>query len=504
MTLTSVLPAADKRPGIWIRTSLGVGPTGAGASPRTICLAGNKTSAGTATVATRYLVGGVDDAKTLFGAGSELAVALEALFDVYESVTVYAIAVAESGGTAATGTLTATGTATADGTIEVTYCGKTVSVPIASGTTQNNVAAALEVALEDMTDWPLDKSTSMASTNVCTVTFVHKGPRGNRASLRVVSNTPGVAMAGPATGYLTSGATADSSQAALDAIAPLRHHYIVAATDGEAASATPDTTDLARYRTFAQLYDDPDYGRRTQVLFGFGGTIADAVTVATGMNASRMQMVWQRDPEQLPLTLAAVMAGVRAKYESADPGVNLDGLVLAGIARTYSDAKLPTAANLVAALNNGVTPLVAINGQMTIGRSITTRSQDASSNPNYAVLDTTKVTVIDFIADDHEIGLAAEFGAHDDTPGFKAGDDDPSGEPPPENVLTPEMLRAWLINRDSEHEEAGLLEPGSVARQAALYKTELSKTVPGRFNYATPYDVIEGAHQFCGDLRQVA
>lgn len=504
MSLTSILSADDKRPGTFLQVSLGVGPASAADAPRSILICGNKTSAGTATVAKRYAVVSEDDARTLFGAGSELFLACKSALKVYPGATLYGICVAESGGTAATGTLTATGTATADGTVDVEYCGEIISVPIASGTAQNAIATALEVALEDMTDWPLDKSTSMASTNVATVTFIHKGPRGNRASLRVVSNVPGVSMAGPATGYLTNGATADNSQNALDAVAPLRHHYIVAASDGEGASATPDTTDLTRYRTHVNTYAGPDHGRRQVVVFGFGGTLADATTVATGMNAARMQCAWVKKPEQLPLQIAAAVAALRARHESADPGVNLDDLVVTGISPSATETDWPTGATLKSALNNGITPLRVVSGEQLLTRSITTRSQDTAANPSYSVLDTTKVTVPDFIADDFAVGIPAEFGAHGTRPGFKAGENDPEGEPPPEGVVTPLMLHDWTFARLLGHEDAGLLEPGSVELHKAEIVVELAKSPAGRFNLAFPLDVIEGAHQFAIDVRQVA
>ncbi|MCC7542356.1 MAG: hypothetical protein IT379_39425 [Deltaproteobacteria bacterium] len=504
MTLASILSADDKRPGTFLQVTLGVGATSAADAPRLVLLCGNKTAAGTATVATRYAVTSEDDARTLFGAGSELLLGCQAAFAVWPGVPLYAIAVAESGGTAATGVLAASGTATADGTIDVSYCGQTINVPIASGTTAANVAVALEAALEDMTDWPLDKGTAMAAAANCTVTFIHKGPRGNRASLRVVSNTPGITITGPATGYLTGGATPDNSQNALDAVAALRHHYIVAASDGEGASATPDTADLTRYRTHVNTYAGPDHGKRQVVIFGFGGTLADATTVATGMNAARMQCVWQKKPEQLPLQIAAAAAALRARHESSDPGVNLDDLIVSGIAPSYSPADWPTGANLKSALNNGITPLRVSAGEQLLTRSITTRSQDAAANPSYSVLDTTKVTVPDFVADDFAVGVPAEFGAHGTTPGFKAGADDPDGDPPPDGVVTPLMLKDWMYARLLGHEAAGLLEPGSVELRKSEIVVELAPAPAGRFNCSVPLDVIEGAHQFAIDVRQVA
>ena len=54
-----------------------------------------------------------------------------------------------------------------------------------------------------------------------------------------------------------------------------------------------------------------------------------------------------------------------------------------------------------------MTPIqVLADGTCGIHRGVTTRSLDALSNPNYAVLDTSKVTVCDFIADEPSGQLA--------------------------------------------------------------------------------------------------
>ena len=112
MALTSVIPNSYKVPGTFLLVSLAVGPRSAGDAARKVLLFGNKTASGTATVAKTVAVFSEDDAKTLFGRGSELHLMCRAALLANPSVTLFAIPIAESAGASATGTLVYTGPAT--------------------------------------------------------------------------------------------------------------------------------------------------------------------------------------------------------------------------------------------------------------------------------------------------------------------------------------------------------------------------------------------------------
>ncbi len=482
MSLVPVIDPSVKVPGAFVKISLGVGPSNIGDAPRKNFHVGNKTSSGTGVIGKLYAILSADDAKTLWGAGSELHLMAIAAFAAYKGVTLYQMAITSSVGVAASATLTFTGPATSAGTVEVTVGGRTIQVPYASGAADTAVAALVEAAIDDQTDWGVTASVAAA---VVTVTAKHAGPRGNYISLRAsISSGTGVGVTASAA-YLGSGATSDDPQAALDAIAPERMHYIVAPYQ--------DATQLAKFKTHADLYAGPDHGRRDVFVFGSIDSLANTTTVATGLNAGRGQVGWHFNADDTPAEIAAGLAAKRSREEAIDPAANLDGYVITGLRPQVSSADWPTQTEQNSALNNGITPLAIVNGTVTIGRSVTTRSQDAAGNPSYSVLDTSKVVVPDFVGDDVSADWVAQY------PNFKAAPDNANGDPIPEGVLTPSMARTWLYGRLKAHEAAGRIV--DVDANIDFLKVELASG--GRFLATIPVDVIEGAHQLAADVRQI-
>ena len=70
--MATILDTSNKVPGAYVKVTLGVGQASGAAIDSRVMLYGNKTSTGVATVATPYQIASVDDARDLFGAGSEL------------------------------------------------------------------------------------------------------------------------------------------------------------------------------------------------------------------------------------------------------------------------------------------------------------------------------------------------------------------------------------------------------------------------------------------------
>lgn len=489
MAITSIIPTANKAPGIYLRVSLGVGPRSSGSAPRFVVLFGNKTAAGTMALETETDCTGEDEARTLAGAGSELYWMAKAALDANPGVRLKLIAVTASGGTAASGTIVVAGTATQAGTIGVSVLGQEVEVPYSAGATAASVATALANAINNRADWPV---TGAAATGTVTVTARHAGPRGNFWSVRArLLAGAGLTVTPPAGGTLASGTTSDDPQLALDTVAAVRRHYLVA--------PYVDATQLAKFRAHLSAEEDPLIGHRRQCVFGATDTLGATTTLATGVNASRMQCAWQKRSDATPGMLAAALAAVRAGKESVNAAYNFDGEVLEGLRPVYSASDRPSSAEIVAALDNGITPLASTDdGDVYVVRSITTRSQDASARPDYRVLDTHKVTVSDEIADRFELAYADRF-AH-----FAASDDPPDDNAPAPGVVTPSMCADLAFELLTTAEEKdGLLAFGSVERRKDELLFELSTVADGRFNGVIPIDVIEHAHQFAVDVRQI-
>lgn len=488
MALTSIIANSNKVPGTYLKVSLGVGARSGGDNPQHVVCLGNKMSTGSMSVETEYDCLSEDDARTLAGARSELFWMVRAALKANPGVNLKIMAVAESAGAKASGTITVTGTATSAGTIGVEVHGEEIQIPFSNGDANTAVATAINTYVGYMTDWPV---TSGVSSNVVTLTAAQKGPRGNytRFRARVIDGTGiTLAVSGAA---LTSGATSDDPQNCLDALAGVQRRFLV--------SPYQDSTNVAKFKTHVDAEDEPLIGHRKLVVAGSLDSLANTTTLATALNFPRVQYVWQENSDVPPSMVAAAFASLRAGYESSDAAHNYDGNVVPGLYPHYAVADIPTASELASALNNGITPLTSTNsGEVVCVRSITTKSQDGSGNPDYRVLDTHKVSVMDAIAEDWSVAFADRFA------GFKASQDPADGESPPPNVATPALVKDLAYSRLKFFEsELGYLDLGSVDANVDKLVVQLSGSVSGRFDMSAQIDVIELAHQFAADLRQI-
>lgn len=484
--MPSIISTSNKTPGVFMKVSLGVGQRSPGDNTRHVVLVGNKTSAGTMTVGVEEDVFSLDDARTRAGAGSELFCLVQAALEANPEASLKMMAITEAG-TAATGTLVFTGPATANGTVYVSCQGQEIEVDYASGDANTAIAAAVEAAIDDQTDWPV---TAGVASGTVTATSKNTGPRANFIALRArVTAGTGVGVTPPVTGYLTAGATSDDPQAVLDTLAAVRRRYIVAPYS--------DATQLAKFSAHVEAQDEPEVGDRKSVIWGSLDTVGNTTTIATGLNKARMQCAWQEKSDYTPGMLAAAVAAFRAGEEASDVATNFDGMVVPGLKPHYLVADRPLSSELISALNNGITPLATNNsGEVYVVRAITCKSQDASTNPDYRVLDVHKVMVADEAADRFEVGYADRFG------GFKADHDSAEGEAPLPGVVTPSMCRDLAYEILTGMEGEALLARGSTeARKAEIVFT--LNTGIGRFDGVVPLDVIELAHQFATEVRQI-
>ena len=485
MTIPSVIADSYKVPGSFIQVAFGVGGRSAGSAPIKILVTGNKTSAGTATVEESVRVYSPDEAKTLFGPGSELHLMCEKVFRTNPTAHLTAIPIAESAGTAATRTIVSSGTATAAGavTVWVSNLGKVVA-PIAVGDDATAVGDAIAAAINARTDWPV---TAANVTGTVTVTAKHKGPRGNFIAIRSIQEVgTGITHTPPAGAYLTSGATMDDPANALDFVAPERFHFIVSPYDS--------TTELALYKAHCDDEAVPVIGRRQVWFAGSIDTLANTITVSDAVNAARGRLVWHYNGLDTPAEIAAAYAGLVAGEIGSDRATNFDDVTISGLAPQLADADKPLDTELDSALNSGITPLYSAGVDVAICRAVTNYHLDSATNPDFTVLDMHKVDVTDFVADDIQVQFRSEF------PNAKLRDDDPDEDPPP-GVVTPSMLRDWLYGLLKDHETDGELE--NVTALLPQLAVEIDEDVDGRINATIPVDPVKLLHQGSMDVRQV-
>lgn len=529
------LASSTKTPSVYLNVVLGGPGTSAGAAPQKILLVGNKiestlsgalpvfsVTAGTMPLATPTFCASSDDALVLCGQGSELHRMALATFAQYPAANVYLAANAVSAGSAATAVLTFATSASAAFTVRLRLCGETLDVPVASGASVTTIATAVAEAINDAADLPY---TAQNAAGVVTVTAKEAGTRGNwlvvdayfvsaagnetritTSSTSSGSGTTGQwttagSLSGSVEVLLQGGTTDDSIANVITAIASSKYDRIVIAQN--------DATNIGRLVTHLNALAAVAVGLRQQGIAATLDTLANAITLATGQNAARLQLVWHfaskiPGPEVAATVAAARLAGDGSVGgvlvgESSDPAANLDGVQLATVLAQRSVADQPAGTEIESALNNGLACLVpsgARPGFCAVARSITSRSL-SNGVPNYAVIDTEFVTVCDYVADDLQSALTTAY------QGFKLGADATNGTPPlAPRITTPSLVRSFILDRLAGYEAAAILR--DVAANASLLAVQADPIVSGRLNCEIPCEPVSGLHIIAGNVRQLA
>lgn len=528
------LSSSRKTPGVFLAVLLGGSPTSAGAVAKKVLLIGNKittaitgaspalsVAAGTQANAAPVFLASADQAATYFGRGSELHRMAKAAFAQYPDALIYGCASVESAGSAAIATLTLATTATAAFTLHLTVCGTPIDVPVASGDTPTVIAAAVANAINNLPDLPV---TAQNLVGAVTTTAKHPGTRGNELRVRAQFidsagnpteiTTSSTTSPGATTGIwsdvstvgsaykLSTGTTDATITAALAAIASTRYDRI--------ALAFRDTTALDAVAAQVDSMAGVTTQLRQQFVYGTAGTAAATTTLATGRNDARGQCAWHYNSptpaEEFAAQVAAarligdaVVGGIHVG-EASRPSANLDGTELATCAASPFAADAPTGTEIEAALNNGVTPLApstARPGFCSLVRSITSRSLDGGGTQNYSVIDTSSVTVCDYVADDLQADISTVFAGKN-----LASDSDDGSPPTAANVVTPSMVKARFAYKLGLYEESGITR--DAAANMSLLAVEEDSGTPGRLNCEIPCEPATPLHIVGGNVRQIA
>jgi phage tail sheath gpL-like len=528
------LSTSQKTPGVYLNVILGGSPSSPGASAIKILLMGNKMGtavsgaspaialpAGTQPNATPVLLASSGDAASYFGLGSEIHVMARAVFSQYPDALVYGCSVAEGGGSAASVVCTFATTATAAYTVRVRACGETIDVPVFTGDTAATIATAVATAVNAVTWLPYYAQTS---TGALTFTAKCNGPRGNDLTviLSFVSSagietqistssttspgaTTGIMSGGAASGNLyrfAGGTTQDSFATALSAIASTRYNRIV--------GACTDATNVGRISTHIASQSSITSQKREQGICATLDTLGNATTLATGVNAARMQIAWHYNSLVPACMVAAQVCAARVNGdaltgvasplpgENADPDANLSGVQLATIPMQNNVDDQPTSTEVESALNNGLTVIGASTARPGYGvlvLSITSLSL-VNGLQNYGVLLTGYVTVCDYVADGEQAALALRYA------GFRLGSNDANGEPPKAPlVTTPQQIRASVLLDLKGYESQGIIR--DVDANKSLLVVEASSVTPGRVDMDIPVEPTPWLTILAGNVRQI-
>lgn len=518
------------------------------------------------------------DVITLTGPGSQVHLGWKRFVRVNKTTPVYFCCVAESAGAQASGTVVVTGPATSTGNIRFFYGDDFVDTTANSGDTVTTIAANISTNINAQVNWGI---TSSPTAGVIAITAKNHGPEGNNQKIQVITG-PGFSPAGvtvtdygvlwsanivtvtgtfiaPATanGYyykvttggtggsspptfsttigatttdgtstyttwgtlstaaqiaqLGGGATADNVTNALVTILAQGYYDIIVCDS--------DATNIGRVVTQVNTQANPTTGIRQRVFAGSTDTIANAITVATGLNAARCELQWGAATDIMPLELAANAAAIYSLFEqSGNTGYRYVGRLNYSLFPTqnpsYNDPaywKLvatrngpnagPSTAQITSALNSGLTPYAILSdGSLQHVKRCTTRSLNGAT-ADYRIRDAHKVAIMDAVATAMATVTQQQFGGRDLLDAPPAGSNPQGGNPP--NVFATNATIWGNAMKDIVEKvgNAGLLQNTDVTNANAIVQREASP----RTRMSASFDLVTAdiADQFGIVVNQV-
>jgi len=496
------LDASDPVPGVYIYENFAAGPAAGSGAERKILVLANASAAGLATRDTVIYGPGTpvqlqteSDMITLGGPGSEAHRMFRRIAAVNGSTTVEWLFVTSSGGTAASGTVTIATSASGNGTHRLYVGDEFVETSILTGDTVTTIAAAIKVSVNAKTHWPV---TADNSAGVLTLTAKIPGPRGNWIRfMAAITSGIGSTTTATADAFLTSGATADSNTNALATLLSKSYYRIV--------SSAEDATQLGALVSQVATQSLPITGIRQRVFSASIDTLANATTIATGINSVRCEITWSEKSPWTPAEIAANLAAVVSLYEtSPNPKTNFAGFggdantqAAWKMQRSRTDTAAPTRPQQKSALNNGLSPVaVTSNGATVLVNRITTRSLSGST-ADYRIRDSHKVTIMDFFSDDLAAKTVLQYS------GRRIANNPPKGtQPPGPDTVTPDDYRACILGLINEYEDNGLLQDVPTIKANTVVQRETNPST--RMTARIPLATVDNAFQFGVEIAQVA
>lgn len=529
------LAASYALPGTYIEMDFAAGPAGGAGGPRSVILIGNMTTSGSAT--TNTVVYGPDttvpcqtetDVTTLFGPGSQLHrmwLRFSSIAGPNSAIPIYFLAVASSAGAAASQAVAFSGVALGNFNLRTWVVDDFVDTPVTNGQNAGTIGLNVAAQINGQTRWPV----TAAGSSSMTVTAKEPGPEGNWIPIQFAIQATG----GLATGVscsvlantrLSGGTTADSNTTALATIANTRYYYYCVADS--------DATNLGGVSTQISNNAAPTTGIRQRFVGASVDTSANAITIATGLNNARGEVVWGNATDLTPAECAAIATALYMTLEQGAPvgvsrknfsnfptGQQVDQFLWnaagpvgkgGGVKGTRSGpTSWPTTTTIVSALNNGLTPIgVQQNGAAYLVKRCTTKSL-SSGQADYRIRDAHKVTICDYWCDDVAAVTQVNFGGKDLLP-----DPQPGQPPPPPTATTPRLWGNALKDITSRYGNAGQwgyapgqaiaagVTPADQINANAIVQQESSP--PTRMSAYFPLTPVNIADQFAVLGQQVA
>ena len=436
-------------------------------------LVGQRLSGGTRAQLAIDKVTNYDQATKLYGAGSQLARMFKSFFSNNRISDVYGCSLDDAGaGVAATGSFVIGGTATAAGVFVAYLGGERVPIAVTSGTTANQIGAALEAAID------ADTGRQVTSTNVAgtvTITAKNKGEAGNDFDLRL-NYYAGEELPDGITCSVNamSGGASNPLLSSVIALLGDEWYNVICAPYYDATNLSAIETELADRFGPLRMIDG-------QYITSRRGSVGTLTSWGSGRNSQFVECMHSEGIPGYSPEFASALAGQASKEAQADPARPFQTLELVGILPPAITARFTLAENN-SLLYDGISTFYVDNGgKVRIQRLITMYQTNALGAQDIAYLDANTMFTLMYLRYDFRNQILTRY------PRAKLADDGIQVGPG-QQVMTPKLGKSEAINIFRGWEQLGLVE------NIDQFKRDLvcvrSITDPNRLEWILPPDLI--------------
>lgn len=485
----NLVPADIRVPGQYIEIDNSKAFRGLTGLPTKLLLIGQKLAAGTAAALTPVQLTSTDQAKTLFGKGSQLAHMAEAAFRVNRNSTldIWAIPQVDNGaGVAATGAITFGGDPTESGTLNLYIGGRRVQIAVSASDTPANAAAALVTAITALPDLAVTAVVDGVDTAKVNLTAKNKGVNGNKLDIRTNYYADESTPAG-LTVTITAMSTGSGNPDITAVFAAIGDQWYT-----DFAVAYDDTTNIVALEDELQERFGPLKMIDGHAFIGVSDTHANLITKGSGRNSPHVTLMGAKGSPTPPHEWAAALGAQCAYFGKQDPARPVQTLDLTGL----MPPKITDRFTLVEQdllLRNGISTFMVDDGDnIKIQRVITTYRENAFGAPDPSFLDVETLKTLSYLRFDTRAFIALNY------PRYKLADDGTKfarGQA----VVTPSVIRAALIARFQLWEEAGLVENIDQFKEDLIVERDTND--PNRLNALIPPDIINQLRVFAALLQ---
>lgn len=474
----SSVPLSTRKPGTYIDINTRAAKLGLPASADKLVLIGTQIAAGTATAEELIQVFSSAEAATYFGAGSPLALMVEALLlqSPYLSE-VWCCPLDEAGGSvAAAGAFSVALSSQTAGTLTVYVGDRAVQVGITADDLLADVLTAIKAAIDADASMPFTTTVASPAVNLAAKA---KGTAGNDWTLAWDFTGTGVTIT---ITQPTGGSGDPAIQDALDVCLPEAFDIYVVEYE--------DATNLDDLVDHLELLNGPMEQRPAIALAGFDGTLATGTTLSAARNSGMLVIPYFRGTRSHPNFLAAaVAAAIASESDRARP---LNNVELTHIVPPDDPADKLTRTEQESCLANGLMPIeVGVANSSRIVRSITTYVQDAQGSADDTLLDVQTMRVLFYVRYAVRFKLQqalaqAKLASKAVTPGTTD----------PDQVR--DLIKGVLVQLQ---DELGYLE--RVEDWLDRLVVERDPSVATRLNITIPADIVDGLHVLAGEIQLI-